>query len=90
MNESSMAEKVTGIHGLVDHGEDGEEVKTTPRSSLGWLLQMVMSVRRERQRRNKRDRNAKWRTKSENRLGIQIDLLFRLLKTFDDSTPIAP
>lgn len=45
MNESSMAEKVTGIHGLVDHGEDGEEeVKTTPRPSLGWLLQMVMSV----------------------------------------------
>ena len=45
MNESSMAEKVTGIHGLVDHGEDGEEeVKTTPRPSLGWLLQMVMSI----------------------------------------------
>jgi len=45
MNESSMPYKVTSIYRLVDHGvEGGEEVKTIPRSPLGWLLQMVMSV----------------------------------------------
>lgn len=40
-----MPYKVTSIYRLVDHGVEGEEeVKTIPRSPLGWLLQMVMSV----------------------------------------------